>query len=273
MDGTGKIVGLFRYPVKSCCGQSADELPLDVAGPEDDRRWMIVDDHGKFITQRAIPAMARIEARFVDNDLLLGMDGVEHVRCSRTGAGEPMQAVVWNDAVACTSAPTVVNEWLSDYLQLPVRLVRMLSVEARLRVKAGRAQPFYASLADSAPLLVVNTRAVAAAMPNVSLAEAIGRFRPNVVVELPSDMSEAEVASLRLGAVSCSFVYPCDRCVVVNTDQRTGERGREPLAWLIKNRAINGKAVMGLRAVHDGPGVLKMGDPVLWRKAADIARP
>ncbi len=57
------------YPIKSCGGVEVATMQLDGYGLVHDRRWLIVDPAGKFITQREIPAMAHIQPT------LLGSDG------------------------------------------------------------------------------------------------------------------------------------------------------------------------------------------------------
>jgi uncharacterized protein YcbX len=49
---TVRVTSLFYYPVKSCRGIALDTATLDRRGIVDDRRFMIVDEWGRFVTQR-----------------------------------------------------------------------------------------------------------------------------------------------------------------------------------------------------------------------------
>jgi uncharacterized protein YcbX len=54
-----RLTDIVIYPVKSCAGSSLAEVTLDRFGPRGDRRWMVVNDNGGFLTQRDLPAMCR----------------------------------------------------------------------------------------------------------------------------------------------------------------------------------------------------------------------
>jgi uncharacterized protein YcbX len=56
----GKVTSLVVYPVKGCAGTALAEARLLERGLEHDRRWMLVDRHGRFVTQRELPALARV---------------------------------------------------------------------------------------------------------------------------------------------------------------------------------------------------------------------
>lgn len=49
-----KVQSLHIYPVKSLAGIELSEAVLKNAGFEYDRNWMLVDEAGKFITQRNV---------------------------------------------------------------------------------------------------------------------------------------------------------------------------------------------------------------------------
>ena len=66
-----KITELYCYPVKSLAGISLNHAELDTFGIKHDRRWLIVDEMGKFITQRTHPKMALIKTSFVEEQLQL----------------------------------------------------------------------------------------------------------------------------------------------------------------------------------------------------------
>ena len=68
------IKQLYIHPVKSLAGFSVDSFSLDSTGPEYDRRWMIVDANGKFVTQRQRPKMCLIKTRIDDDVLTLSAD-------------------------------------------------------------------------------------------------------------------------------------------------------------------------------------------------------
>jgi uncharacterized protein YcbX len=60
--------------------------------------------------------------------------------------------------------------------------------------------------------------------------------------------------------VSLRVVKACSRCVITTTDQRTGERGPEPLRTLAGYRRMGKQVLFGQNLIHDGPGALRTGD-------------
>jgi uncharacterized protein len=62
---------IWIYPIKSARGVAVNETRLDVSGPVRDRRWMLVDDDGLFLSQRRLPRMALLSPRFEGDDLVV----------------------------------------------------------------------------------------------------------------------------------------------------------------------------------------------------------
>ena len=64
------VTQLLIYPVKSLSGISVNEAQLTSRGFQFDRRWMIVDMDGLFISQRTHPGMASIKVAIENNSSL-----------------------------------------------------------------------------------------------------------------------------------------------------------------------------------------------------------
>ena len=60
-DVSAQISQLWVYPIKSCAGVLVKEALLIETGLEFDRAWMVVDEAGHFVTQRAYLRMALIQ--------------------------------------------------------------------------------------------------------------------------------------------------------------------------------------------------------------------
>ena len=56
----GEVTSLHIYPIKSCKGQAQESMKLDEYGAVNDRRYMIVDENGRFVTQRQEAALCQI---------------------------------------------------------------------------------------------------------------------------------------------------------------------------------------------------------------------
>jgi uncharacterized protein YcbX len=91
----------------------------------------------------------------------------------------------------------------------------------------------------------------------------MNRFRPNLVVAGAEPYAEDEWQRIEIGGIPMRVVKPCGRCVVTTTDQATGERGKEPLRTLATYRNRGGEVMFGQNVLHERPGRLRVGDPVV----------
>lgn len=275
--GHAHIAALAVYPVKSCRGISLDEAVLTERGLRHDRRWMIVDDGGRFRTQRELPQLATLRTAIDGQRLVLGI-GAEELSLPLDGdEGEPMQVTVWRDSVAAVRPDPRIDEALSAWLGRPLRLVRFPEASRRPCDPAFAEPGTHTGFADGFPLLVVSEASLAEL--NDALHERgatpvpMSRFRPNLVVTGVSSRTEDRHARLELGdGAALDLVKPCDRCIVTTTDQDTGERHPpEPIATLTRiRRNPRSRGVMfGQNAVPVMPltgAVLRVGQAVAFTR-------
>jgi uncharacterized protein YcbX len=93
----------------------------------------------------------------------------------------------------------------------------------------------------------------------------MNRFGPNLVVAGAEPYAEDDWHHIEIGGIPMRVVKPCGRCVVTTTDQATAERGKEPLRTLATYRNRGGEVMFGQNALHERPGRLGVGDPVLLK--------
>ena len=89
------------------------------------------------------------------------------------------------------------------------------------------------------------------------------RFRANIVVDGAEPWAEDAWRELTVGDVRFAVVDDCTRCVVTTTDQRTGERSREPLRTLGKLRRTEDGVAFGRYLVPLGSGTVRVGDSIV----------
>jgi hypothetical protein len=260
------VRALFVYPVKSCRGIALDRAEVEARGLRHDRRWMVVDGAGTFVTQRTEPRLTQIEVAIDEKRvaLVLSAPGQRALRLAlapHEGASVPVR--VWRDDVEALHAGEEAVRWVSALLGAPASIVFMPdTVERPVRSDFARAGD-HVSFADAFPLLVTTTDSLDDLNARLDRPLPMNRFRPNVVVGGCPPWEEDEWQRARIGAVPLRLPKGCDRCVVTTTDQLTGERGVEPLRTMATFRKrTDSKVYFGVNAVPDASGVIAVGDRV-----------
>jgi len=118
------------------------------------------------------------------------------------------------------------------------------------------------SFADAFPFLLLSEGSLSDLNRRLETPLPIERFRPNIVVSGCEPYAEDGWQQVRIGKVVFRVAKPCARCVITTTDQTSGERGPEPLRTLAQFRQKDGKILFGQNLVHEGRGILRVGENV-----------
>ncbi len=260
------VASVHVYPVKGLQGLSPTQAILWPWGLEADRRWMITDPQGRFITQRTCRDMALISALPTPKGLELGKANMPPCSVRFPDTNAPMRSVtVWKDTVQARDAGEEAAVWLTKALAQPCRLVWMdTPQQARLRYLDMAEVPV--SFADGYPLLVANTASLADLNARLPVGQAVpmARFRPNIVVQGAAPWAEDSWLRIRVGAAVLRILAPCSRCVVTTIDQTTAEvpNPKEPLATLASFHRTPKGVMFAQNAVVEQPGIIEVGAPV-----------
>ena len=271
------------YPVKSLKGISLDSSTVERRGLTHDRRWMVTDPGGKFLTQRELPKMATIRVETSSDDaLILSVNGSGGLQVPfPPGTGEFGIVEVWGSLCEGEFYDEEVSEWISRWLGTECRLVAMPdATERHINTRFDRGNDIV-SFADGYPLLLTSEASLAdlnarlgADAPRLPME----RFRPNIVVSGSTPYAEDSWKSIRVGDAVFRSTKPCARCVITTVDQASGQfAGKEPLATLAAYRlakmvmpdrilalGLSENAVLfGQNLVPDTPGAtIRVGDEV-----------
>jgi len=268
-----RLAALYVYPVKSLGGVQVESAAVDALGLVGDRRFLVVDETGRFLTQRTLPRMALIRTALTADTLQLTQEGRGGVAVPLApDPAAPLRTVsVWkSEGLQAEDAGDAAAAWLSDGLATRCRLVRIGRAFQRPILKASAAAGDTVSFADAYPFLILSEASLADL--NDRLIERdeeplpMNRFRPNFVVSGCAPYEEDTWPRFRIGEVTFRAGGPCARCVMTTTDQETAERGKEPLRTLATYRRdaedptdVN----FGQNLIHETKsGVLRVGDAV-----------
>jgi uncharacterized protein len=232
------VASLHLHPVKSLGGFAVQEAQITDRGFAHDRRWMLVNEHGRFRTQREHPAMACLHTlphahgfRVMDV-----RDGTSIDLPWSLLMGDVQRATVWDDAVDVIGSPGDWSAWFTQRLGATVSLVFM--PDASERPTDARYATGITSLSDGFPYLILSHASVddLSARVGGTAALSLDRFRANIVIAGGTPYQEDGWKEITVGEARFSLVKPCARCAITTTDQRTGERGPEPLRTLATYR-------------------------------------
>ena len=254
---------IFIYPIKSARGIAVHEAPVDVSGPLQDRRWMLVDNDGLFLSQRRLPKMALLAPRFAGNDLVVEARGMPPLAIrSWSGEGDWIPVRLWKDQLQLPHPDQQYSEWFSSYLGQSCRLVYLPPTVVRPVEPPYNHPNWRVSLADGYPLLLVTQASLDLLNERLPAPVTVERFRPNLVIAGGSAHEEDRWRCLRIGDVEMAVVKPCARCSIVLVDPSTGGRGVEPLQTLARYRRSPQKVLFAQNALVTAPGLLRTNDPV-----------
>jgi uncharacterized protein YcbX len=254
-EGVHALSGMYVYPVKGCRGVSVARARVTDRGLEHDRRFMIVDGNGRFVSQRERSELARVVVTLDGGGYLLDVAGKAQLELPRElAAGDPVEASLWGSTV-WGYVHGEASRWFSEFLGQECRLLYMPDASRR-SVATSTA---LVSFADGYPFLLISEASLEELNRRSSEPMSMQRFRPNLVVSGGPPHFEDALGRFRIGEVYFRTAKPCDRCVVTTVDPDTGERGREPLRALGSYRRWDGKVWFGTNLVAENQGLLRLG--------------
>src|SRR3954464_5005869 len=263
---TTTLTGITVYPIKSARGIPAEEWELDEFGLTLDRRWMVVDSGGEFISQRDYPRMALVIPSLRNERWRVDAPGMPTLEVPVHPSPTVLTRVtIWDDRCEATWVGEGAARWFSELLGCAVSLVHMPAHTMREASLVYAPSGSRVSFADAYPILLISEESLADLNRRLRVPLPMNRFRPNLVVAGCEPYEEDTWRSIRIGELAMQVVKPCDRCVITTTDQVTGERGKEPLRTLATYRNVDGKVLFGQNVVHQGSGRLRLGNAVVAR--------
>lgn len=261
---------LYRYPLKGGQGDALCSSTILGTGFLDDRRWLLVDAKGRFISQREHAKLALI--RTVVGDQLVFQCADQELTLERgNSASEVRPVTVWGDRVEAWDLGDKAAEFFSRILGKDLRLCEAKPQgERQVDPSLTESQTVEYLFADSFPYLIISQESLD--LLNEKLQGRghakidMNRFRPNIVIKGWQAHAEDKIQTIRIaGKVHLRLAKPCIRCNVTTIDQKTGIAGVEPLATLAQYRKLGtSKIFFGMNAwVLKGAGAtIQLGDTV-----------
>jgi uncharacterized protein YcbX len=254
---------IIIYPIKSCSGIALSRHAIVPTGFAYDRRWMLVDSAGQFISQRTVPAMARLRIALREDRLVVTAPDSAPLEVPFDVPNPLRMAVsIWQDAVEALVYPERFGAWFANILRAPCRLVLIPDDEVRPVDPRYAADGDRVGFADAYPFLLLSEGSLQDLNGRLTRPVPMNRFRPNLVVTGTEPYAEDRWKRIRIGGMEFRIVKPCARCTVPGVDQETGVAEKEVLSVLASYRTVGHKVLFGQNVIHDSAGVLETGMPV-----------
>ncbi len=265
-----RISEIWIYPIKSLAGVRLNTTVVKQKGLQYDRRWMLVDRDGRFLTQREHPRMALFNVAMTNDCLTVSalanatnaIDQSIRIELNTEVSGSFSRVVIWDDEVDAVEVNSEYNAWFSKQLDIECRLVFFPEGNRR------DADPDYAknneqvSLADGYPFLIIGQSSIDELNRKLKEKVSIKRFRPNFVFSGGLPHEEDSWRNFMIGSVNFEGVKPCARCVLITVNPETGEGGVEPLKELSTYRKKNNKIYFGENLLARSYGEVSEGDVI-----------
>lgn len=266
-----RVSDLFIYPLKSARGIALPSTEIDAYGLPGDRRAMVTDADGHFITQRELPALARIDVQPEAGAFRLLMQGKPEIAVPPPHPDRRLDVIVWRSTVSAALADDDSNARLSEWLGREVKLVFFDGQAQRTANAEWAGGDTPVTFSDGYQILVTTTGSLKALNADLS-AHAEGgvgmeRFRPNVVIDTDEAWAEDRWAAIEIAGIRFDLVKPCARCIMTTQDQLTGSREvANPMPAMGRIRMSGDRRVpgplFGWNVTPRGTGRVTIGDQV-----------
>lgn len=229
MTVVGRVVALWRYPVKSMAAESLGRADVSWFGLAGDRRWAFVREGQErsnfpWLTIRQRADLLHHVPRFADPDR-----PESSTTLVTTPAGKEFD---------------VADPVLAAELGPGVRVIRQNR-----------------GIFDGFPLSLLSTQTVAGLGGLAGTGLDPVRFRPNLLVDVPGAQFPEDGwvgRTLRIGGLRMRVDDRDRRCVIVTIDPRTLERNKAVLVAAARHRSNQ----VGVYGSVVEPGPVALGDPV-----------
>ena len=246
---------LWIYPIKSLKGISVDKVQLEKRGFRYDRRWMLVDNNNRFISQRLYPRLALIEQELSDFGISVRAPDMPVLIIpypdTQVEVYEEVEVICWDDHIKAQHINTAIDNWFSEFLDADCQLVFMPEDCERLVDTDYAKNQEITSFSDGFPNLIICEESLQDLNSRVDIELTINRFRPNIVIKGCEPYGEDTLGHFQINGIDFYAVKPCSRCVVTTVNPETGvKESREPLATLAKFRKKGQKVYFGQNLLH-----------------------
>lgn len=258
-----RLSEIWVYPIKSLGGIRVTQAYVKEKGLEYDRRWMLVDENGMFMTQRVLPTMALLKLKLENGELRIvdsSKSTTHSISLNPSLSNSEEEVIIWNDTVKAVEVNKETSAWFSEVLEKKCRLVYFPEQNSRAVDKNFSVNHEHVSLADGYPFLIIGQSSLDHLNSKLEVPIPMNRFRPNFVFTGREPHEEDTWRNFTIGINRFVGVKPCARCAIPTINQDTAEKGIEPSRTLALYRKKDNKILFGQNLVSVDHQSVKEGD-------------
>ena len=258
-----QISQLIIYPIKSLGGIHLATATLTDRGLQHDRRWMLIDDNNRFLSQRENAQLALFKCALNESrlEVTYTADGTSIHIPFKPLKQEMLNVVIWDDTCAGQLVSDEVDAWFTQKLGISCRLVYMPDDTQRQTDLRYTEMGTVTSFSDAYPALIIGQASLDDLNSRLTEALPMNRFRPNIVFTGGEPFSEDTMNHIVINGIDMYGVKLCARCVMTTIDQATMQKSKEPLKTLASYRRKGAKILFGQNLLH-GTGIISVGDEI-----------
>lgn len=256
---------LYIYPIKSLGGIALKEAKLTDRGLQYDRRWMLVDENNRFLTQREFPAMALLQVYLMDEGLQVSHKKIEgdtlFIPFKPRNNGK-LIIDIWDDQCEAQWVSAAADKWFSKMLSIECRLVFMPETTQRKVDRSYAMNEEITAFSDGYPVLMIGQSSLDDLNSRLAEPLPMNRFRPNIVFTGGRPYEEDSMEHFSINGIDFFGVKPCARCVITTINQLDATQSNEPLKTLASYRAKDNKVYFGQNLLYRTDGVIHLNDTI-----------
>lgn len=258
---------IWIYPVKSLGGISLSQAQLTDRGLEYDRRWLLVDENGTFLSQREHAILALFQPEMHAGKMVITYrktGSYIEVPLHYTKDQALFTVTVWEDTIKAFEVDAAISAWFATILGFSARLVYMPDDSHRkVDVDYAISPTDTNSFSDAFPFLIIGQSSLDDLNNRLKKPIGMSRFRPNFVFTGGEPYEEDSWREFNIGGLLFYGVKPCGRCVMTTIDQEKGVvSGKEPLKTLAKYRMKGNSVLFGQNLIGQSKGKIEVGNPI-----------
>ena len=245
------IESIHLAPVKSLALRSVESASITSRGIEGDRRFMILDEAGRAVTQRRLGALARVSADYAPETdaLTMAFPNGETVN-GRAELGAETATVLWGRV---TLGRVVAGDWSAALSEFCGENLTLMKSDAP------------GACFDEYPISLISRATIdrLSGMAGGAMTFEPARFRPTLLISgcAPHEEDSWLGKGLLIGErLRLRPIARDPRCAITTLDPNTGERDFDTLRLILSYRPNPRAAYLGVYAIVELPGTVKAGD-------------